>query len=121
MKITRKFFAVILVALLMVSMTACSGEAELVITDTSMEMTDGRFTGIETHTVSLITGAVVTFDIVTRGGSIAISVFDETGSTILAGMGVEGAELSVVISADGEYTIKVDGDSHRGRVRVSWE
>lgn len=121
MKITRKILSVVLVALLAVSMTACSRESEIVITRTSMEVADGRFSGTETHTVSLTAGAAVTFDIETRGGSIAISVSDEAGNEILRGTGVQGSAISVAIGADGEYTIKIEADSHRGSFRVSWE
>ena len=121
MKITRKFFAVtILVTLAMFLLTACSGETELVITDTSMEMTHREFTGTETHTVPLAAETTVTFDIITRTGGLDINISDKYGTVVATGTSVEG-QMSFVMKEYSEYTIRVDGHSHRGSFRISWE
>jgi hypothetical protein len=121
MKITRKFFGVIvLFALLMVLFVACLREAEMIITDTFIEA-DGNFTGTETRIVSLVVGTRVTIEVVTRSGSLDITVHDESGNNVAGGSGIDGRAMTFGISEDGDYTIQIIGDAHQGRFRVSWE
>ena len=121
MKIARRFIAsIILVAFAMLLLTACSGETALIVSDTSMEMSYNNFSGTETHTVVLEAGTIVTFNMVTRRGTLDISIRDEFGNTAFSGYGVTGNGMSFRIIESGEYTIRVSGNSHMGSFRVSW-
>ena len=111
---------ILLAALLTVLLAACSGESEFVITNTSIEMTDGSFTGTETHVVSLTAGTEVTFNIVTRSGSLDINIYDESGNVVAGGSGIAGRIMAFTMNEDGEYTIRINGNSHQGSFEIFW-
>ena len=118
--IKKAFVGTLIVVIMAVLLTACSEEAGLVITDTSMKMTNNEFTGTETHIVSLTAGTVITVDIVSKSGSLDISICDESGNIIGSGVGIEGG-VSFGVNTDGEYMINIVGLSHQGSVMISWK
>jgi len=112
------------VAILVFILVGCSGEAlrneEVSDTDFSMGMSYDLFRGTRTRTVTLEAGTVVTVDLVTNGGTIAMSFTDESGNRPFFGNGLTRS-FSFVIAEDGEHTIRVDGESHRGSYNITWE
>jgi len=101
-----------------VFLVACTpNDTGLVITDTSVEMNDSNFSGIETHTITLRANDVITVD--TKGNVFDILIVDDSGTPMpFSGNGMSGRNLSGRIVEDGEYTITIEGS---GRFRVSWE
>ena len=118
--IKKAFVGTLTVVIMAVLLTACSEEACLVIADTSMKMTNIEFTGTETHMVSLTTGTVIIIDIVSKSGSLDISICDESGNIVGSGVGIDG-RASFGVNTDGEYMINIVGRSHQGSVMISWK
>ena len=109
MAISAVIFVVFLVA-------CTSNDTTLVITDTSIEMNDSEFSGIETHTIMLTANDVITVD--TKGNVFDILIVDESGTPMpFFGTGMSGRNLSGRIIEDGEYTITIEGS---GRFRIFW-
>ena len=118
----KKVFLCYIMALLV--FTGCIGEIlrneEVNDTDFSMEMKYDLFRGTRTRMVTLEAGTVVTVDLVTHNGSLAISFTNESGNRPFFGNGLTRS-FSFEIIEDGEHTIRVDGESHRGSYKITWE
>jgi len=118
--VKKSFVAALLLALVF---AGCSGEIlrneEINDTDFSMEMNYDLFRGTRTRTVTLEAGTVVAVDLVTNGGTLAISFTGESGERPFFGNGLT-TSFSFEITEDGEHTIRVDGESHRGSYKISW-
>ena len=99
-------------------LVACTqNNTELVITDASIEMNDGKFTGVETHTVKLSANDVIIMD--TRGNVFDVLIIDESETPMpFFGKGISGSNLKGTIVEDGEYTITIEGS---GRFKISWK
>jgi len=95
-----------------VFLVACSPNTN----DTSIEMNDRNFSGIETHTITLRANDVIRLN--TMGNTFSILIVDESGTpTLFSGDGINGRDLRATVIEDGEYTITIEGS---GRFRISW-
>jgi len=121
--VRKVFLCFIETLLLALVFTGCLGETlrneEVNDTDFSMGMKYDLFRGTRTRTVTLEAGTVVTVDLVTNDGSLAISFTNESGNRPFFGNGLTRS-FSFEIIEDGEHTIRVDGESHRGSYKITW-
>ena len=99
-------------------LVACSqNDTGLVITNKSIEMNDNKFSGTETHTITLKANDRITLD--TRGNVFNVNIIDESGTPMpFFGNSISGSNLSGQIIEDGEHTITIEGS---GSFKVSWE
>ena len=118
------FYYFVATLVLVLVLTGCSRETlrgEVIYeTDYTMEMSYDLFRGTRMRTVTLEAGMVVTVDLVTYGGTLAISFTAESGNRPFFGNGLT-TPFSFEITEDGEHTIRIDGDSHRGSYKITWE
>ena len=85
------------------------------ITDTSIEMNNNEFSGIETHTITFAANDVITVD--TKENIFDILIVDESGVPMsFFGNGISGRNLRATVIEDGEYMITIEGS---GRFRIS--
>lgn len=120
----KKLLSFALAILMMFLFASCSRETlengNTNDTDTSMEMSYDKFTGIRTRTITLTADAVITVDIVTNDGRLDLSVADGSGNQPYTGKKLSTNHFTFKVSEDGEYTIKIVGNSHNGSYIVSW-
>jgi len=121
--VKKGFLYFVMAMLLTLVSTGCVGETlrneEISDTDFSMEMSYDLFRGTRKRTVTLEAGMVITVDLVTNGGALAISFTNESGNRPFFGNGLTRG-FSFEIIEDGDHTIRVDGESHRGSYKIAW-
>ena len=81
-----------------------------------------KFSGTKEKSLTVKEGEskVVTVDIVTKKGSIDVSIYSDKDHKQYEGMAIATSNFTVTLSEPGTYTIKLDASDHKGSYKFKW-
>lgn len=91
-------------------------------TATSMSMSYSKFSGQKSTSLKVKKDEIidVAINIVTKSGSINVSIDNENGESFYEGTDVPTSSFVVSLEKEGEYKIGVNAKSHKGSYKISW-
>jgi len=125
----KKNILLLIVGIILVSIfTGCSSGSYISIgsfeknTSSSMYMSYSKLNGQKSISLKVKKGEVVDvdIDIVTKDGSISLSIFNEEGKSFYKGTDVATSSFVVSLEKEGDYKLTVDAKNHKGSYKVLW-
>ena len=75
-------------------------------------------TGTDTHTLELEAGDTIEIHFETERGKLHMEIKSPDGTLIYTGNGEETTDFTVIISENGEYSIRVEAHSAKGMIHI---
>jgi len=81
-----------------------------------------KFSGFKKKSLTVKEGEtiVVAVDIVTKKGSIDVSIYSDKDNKQYDGKDIATSNFTVTLSEPGTYTIKLDASDHKGSYKFKW-
>lgn len=88
----------------------------------TMSMSYLKFNGHKSTKIHVKAGEPidVKVNIVTTKGKIGLSIVDEKDKPVYEGKDIPTSDFTVSLEKEGDFTITVKGENHKGKYKISW-
>ncbi len=117
----KLLFSLLIISVLSVLLTACNQKnftGTRVANPDSYRLDIEQMSGMDTHTLNLSEGDVLTIRFETENGKLNMEIKAPDGTIIYTGNGEEATDFTVNISESGEYSIRVEAKGARGKISI---